>query len=115
MKKLRKMMALALAMVMVLAMSVSVFAAGTNTITVDVNFDGQQYTLYKIFNATVNDARAAATDADSETSVTTNGIAYTLIDEDTTANSGHALTAEYSITTAAGTTKTVKAATGLNM
>ena len=109
MKTLRKMMALALAMVMVLAMSVSVFAAGTNTITVDVNFDGQQYTLYKIFNATVNDARAAATDADSETSVTTNGIAYTLIDEDTTANSGHALTAEYSITTAAGTTKTVKA------
>lgn len=85
-------------------------AAGTNSITVDVNFAGQTYKLYKIFDATVNDTRAAAVDANSDTSVITNGIAYTLIDEETTANAGHGLNAEYTITPAGGPEKTVKAA-----
>lgn len=104
MKKIRKIFALLIAMVMVLGMSTSVFAAGSNTITVDVNFKDQTYTLYKLFNATVNDARAAATDADSNSSVTTAGIAYTLIDE-----TDHALTKEFTVTKADGTTATVKA------
>ena len=104
MKSLKKIFALLIAMVMVLGMSTSVFAAGSNTITVDVNFKDQTYTLYKLFNATVNDARAAATDADSNSSVTTAGIAYTLIDE-----TDHALTKEFTVTKADGTTATVKA------
>lgn len=108
-KHLKRIMALVIAMVMVVGMSVTAFAAGTNSITVDVNFKGQTYKLYKIFDATTNAERKAATDADSDTSVTTDGISYTLIDESTTANSGHALTAQYSITTAAGVTKTVTA------
>ena len=105
MNKMKKMMALVLAVVMVVAMGVTVMAAGTNTITVNKNFKGQTYTLYKIFNATVNDARAAATDADNETSVTTSGIAYTLIDE-----TDHALTKEFTVTKADGTSATVKGA-----
>ena len=104
MKKMKKIFAQLIAMVMVLGMSTSVFAAGTNTITVDVNFKGQTYTLYKLFDATVNDARAAATDSNSSSSVTTNGIAYTLIDE-----TDHALTKEFTVTKADGTTATVKA------
>ena len=104
MKKMKKIFALLIAIVMVLGMSTSVFAAGTNTITVDVNFKGQTYTLYKLFDATVNDARAAATDSNSSSSVTTNGIAYTLIDE-----TDHALTKEFTVTKADGTTAKVKA------
>ena len=103
------MIAAFIAMVMTLALCATVFAAGTNSITVDVNFSGQAYKLYKIFNATVNEEREEATDANSESSVMEAGIAYTLIDEDTTANSGHGLTAEYSITKADGTAKTVTA------
>lgn len=105
MKKIKKMMALLLAVVMCMAMGITAFAASNNTITVDVNFKGQTYKLYKIFNATVNDERAAATDANSTTSVTTAGISYTLIDE-----TDHALTKEFTVTKADGTTATVKGA-----
>lgn len=109
MKKLKKTLALMIALVIALGMGATVFAANTNTITVDVNFQGQTYTLYKIFDATVTDERAAAVDENNATSVITAGIAYTLIDENLTAESGHGLDAEYYITTADGTTKTVKA------
>lgn len=104
MKKIKKIFALLIAMVMVLGMSTSVFAAGTNSITVDVNFEGQTYRLYKLFNATVNEDRAGKTDIDSNTSVETNGIAYTLIDE-----TDHALDKEFTVKKADGTTDTVKA------
>ena len=106
MKKMKKIFALLIAMVMVLGMSTSVFAAGSNTITVDKNFDKQSYSLYKIFNATVNDARKAAEDKNDTTSVNTAGIAYTLIDE-----TDHALTKEFSVTKADGTTVKVKGET----
>lgn len=105
MKHIKKITALMLAMVMMMAMAIPVMAAGTNSITVDKNFKGQTYTLYKIFNATVNDERKAETDADSDTSVTTEGIAYTLIDE-----TDHALSKEFTVTKADGTTATVKGA-----
>jgi fimbrial isopeptide formation D2 family protein/LPXTG-motif cell wall-anchored protein len=109
MKKFTKLLGIVLIMALVMSMGTAAFAAGTNSITVDLNFKGQTYTLYKIFNATTNAARQGATDTDHDTSVTTDGIAYTLIDEDATANSGHALTALYSITKADGTTKNVTA------
>lgn len=99
MKKAKKLLALILSLTVALTMGVSmagmVFAAGSNTITVNKNFKGQTYTLYKIFNATVNDERAAAT--------TTDGIAYTLIDE-----TNHALSKEFTVTKADGTQATVK-------
>lgn len=104
-KLLSMMMALVIALVMCMSMmSMVAFAAGNNSITVDVNFKDQAYTLYKLFNATVNDARAAATDADSNTSETTAGISYTLIDE-----TDHALDKTFTVTKADGTTATVKA------
>ncbi len=103
MKKFTKLLGIVLIIALVMSMGTMALAAG-NSITVDLNFKGQTYTLYKIFNATTNAERQAAEDADHDTSVTTDGIAYTLIDE-----TDHALTKEYSITTADGTTKTVKA------
>lgn len=51
MKKLRKIFALLIAMVMVLGMSTSVFAA---TITIEDAPTGAKYSVYKIFDATVN-------------------------------------------------------------
>ena len=74
------------------------------SITVDKNFKGQEYTLYKLFNATTNAERQGKTDADSETSVTANGIAYTLIDE-----TDHALNKEFTVTKSDGTQAVVKA------
>ena len=109
MKRLEKLFALLTVFAVMLGMSMSAFAAGQNSITVDKNFEGQEYALYKIFDATVNEARATASDMDSDTSVTVNGIAYTLVDEETTADSGHGLTATYSITLADGSTKSVAA------
>ena len=80
MKKLTKLLGIVLIMALVMSMGISsAFAAG-NSITVDVNYEGQEYSLYKIFNATTNAERQGATDANSNTSVTTSGIAYTLID-----------------------------------
>lgn len=102
MKFLKKSFAFALVAMMTLALTtLSVFAAGSNTITVKGGYAGQTYELYKIFDATVNDARQAATDADENTSVTTEGINYTL-------PSGKSLSTEYTYTDSNGTSHTVK-------
>ena len=105
MKKYTKLLGVVLIIALVMSMGTMALAAGTNTITVDKNFRGQEYRLYKIFNATTNTERQNATDANSESSVTTGGIAYTLIDE-----TDHALTKEFTVTKADGTTATVKGA-----
>jgi len=76
-------------------------AANDKTITVKNSNPHQSYTLYKIFDATVNDARAAAVDSSENTEVTTDGINYTL-------PSGKSLATEYSYTDSAGTSHTVK-------
>lgn len=54
------------------------YAADDKTITIANAQDGQTYTLYKLFDATVNDERAAATDSSTTSDVMTAGINYTL-------------------------------------
>lgn len=104
MKRIKKFASLMLAVVMVLSMSLTAFAESNYTITVDVNFKGQEYTLYKLFNATTTSDRQEATDKNSASEVTDGGIAYTLIDE-----TDHALTKEFAVKKADGTEVTVKA------
>ena len=104
MRRLSKIMAFVIAIAMVLAMVLPVMAEGTNSITVDVNFKGQTYKLYKLFNATVNSEREGKTDSGSESSVTDSGISYTLIDD-----TGHALSKVFTVTKADGSEVTVKA------
>lgn len=73
MKKMRKIFALLIAMVMVLGMSTSVFAqtvakdpadADNASITINNPAKGETYTLYKLFDATVADLVAPATETD---------------------------------------------------
>ena len=104
MRRLSKILAFVIAIAMVLAMVLPVMAEGTNSITVDVNFKGQTYKLYKLFNATVNSEREGKTDSGSESSVTDSGISYTLIDD-----TGHALSKVFTVTKADGSEVTVKA------
>lgn len=104
MRRLSKILAFVIAIAMVLAMVLPAMAAGTNSITVNVNFKGQTYKLYKLFNATVNSEREGKTDSGSESSVIDSGISYTLIDD-----TGHALSKEFTVTKADGLTATVKA------
>ena len=104
MRRLSKILAFVIAIAMVLAMVLPVMAAGTNSITVNVNFKDQKYKLYKLFNATVNSGREGQSDSGSESSVTDSGISYTLIDD-----TDHALSKEFTVTKADGSTATVKA------
>lgn len=109
MKLIKKMLIVFVAALMVMSLTTKIYASEEetkNTITVDVNFKGQVYTLYKLFNATVNDERKAAIDTGSSTSVTTEGIAYTLIDE-----TDHSLSKEFTVTKADGTTAKVNGST----
>jgi fimbrial isopeptide formation D2 family protein/LPXTG-motif cell wall-anchored protein len=103
MKNMKKIFALVISVLLVMSMLAVGYAANDKTITVKNANPGQSYTLYKIFDATVNAARAAATDADEKTEVTTSGINYTL-------PTGKSLTTEYTYTDAAGTSHTVKGA-----
>ena len=108
MKRFGKMLAFLLAVVMIMTSVFSMTALAAEngySITVDVNFKGQDYSLYKLFNATTNEERQGAVDPDSESSVTVDGIAYTLIDE-----TDHALDKEFSVQKADGTSVTVKGA-----
>ena len=62
MKKMKKIFALLIAMVMVLGMSTSVFAqtvtvgSGDGSITITNAAQGKEYSIYKLFDATVSDA-----------------------------------------------------------
>ena len=108
MKRFGKMLAFLLAVVMIMTSVFSMTALAAEngySITVDVNFKGQDYSLYKLFNATTNEERQGAVDPDSESSVTVDGIAYTLIDE-----TDHALEKEFTVTKADGSTAVVKGA-----
>lgn len=101
MKKIK--VILSVMMVLALALSVATVAMAdpTMSITVKNAYPGQQYKLYKIFDATVTDARAAATDANESTSVSTPGITYTL-------PTGKSLSTTYTYTDSAGTSHTVQ-------
>lgn len=57
MKHLKKLIAAALTMFVALAMAVPALAADTGTITVSNPVEGETYTLYKVFDATVADGR----------------------------------------------------------
>lgn len=104
MKIFKKMMAIAVSFLMMLAMATTVFAANNLTITVDHTTKDQTYTLYKLFDATVNANRAGQTDSNSSTEVETDGINYTL-------PSDKSLEKEYTYTDSAGNTHTVKGST----
>jgi len=60
MKRFGKMLAFLLAVVMIMTSVFSMTALAAEngySITVDVNFKGQDYSLYKLFNATTNEER----------------------------------------------------------
>lgn len=76
---------------------------GTYSITIDNAQSGQTYTLYKLFNATVNDARASATDNNNSSEVETKGISYTVPSGKSLAETSWTKDSE-AITTKAGTT-----------
>lgn len=60
MKRMKKFASLALALVMTLAMMAPVFAAGNGTITISNATIGEDYSIYKIFDATYDDNEHAS-------------------------------------------------------
>lgn len=68
---MKKLLALTMAIVMVMAMSVTAFAEDNGSITVENATKGQDYAVYKIFDATI------ATTTDEDGNVVPDGISYT--------------------------------------
>lgn len=60
MKATKKILSLLLVAMLVMALSVSAFAAGEGSITIDNASEGVDYTLYRIFDATVNASGTSA-------------------------------------------------------
>lgn len=77
-KRLQAVIAFAVALVAALAVAAPAWAANDLTITVSNAQNGQTYTLYKIFDATVDSNRASQTDNSDESEVMANGINYTV-------------------------------------
>ena len=102
MKKLKTILSMAMIFALVMALSVTAFA-DPMSITVKNAIAGQSYTLYKIFDATVNEAREDAVDASENTEVQTPGINYTL-------PTGKSLATEYTYTDSSNVSHTVKGA-----
>lgn len=100
MKFVKKMAALLFTCIIVCICGNAVFAANNLTITVTNANPKQSYTLYKIFDATVNSTRESETDNDSS-EVTTAGINYTLPTD-------KSLDKEYTYTDSSDVSHTVK-------
>lgn len=82
------------------ANAVPAMAADNLTITIQDTQNNQTYTVYKLFDATVNQTRAAQTDNDKMTDVQTEGISYTV-------PSGKDLSHDYTYTGTDGNSHTV--------
>ena len=59
MKHTKKLFSVLLTLVMALALAVPAFAAGTNSITVNNAKKGETYSIYKMLNLSVNEAKTA--------------------------------------------------------
>lgn len=101
MKKIKTIFSVMMMFALVLSLATVAMADEDLSITVKNAYPGQQYKLYKIFDATVTDAREGATDTDENTSVSTPGITYTL-------PSGKSLATQYTYTDSAGSSQTVQ-------